>query len=240
MMKLSAPQTARVWSRRARKEAGWPERARFHGVILGSLLWGVVVNFLVAFSLSGLMSSVPLWGVLGVYALCVWGGGRLMLLSKSALVSFGGLSLAVCPLGLVLQRVFGVQGDDFVMQVLFVMGGFVCAQGVLALALGLLGLGRSAWGPSGVLWGGVLVGVAVDVFFAVSVGSLSVWHWLVLLFMQGRVALYWSKAMGLSPTVDTGVDVVGALVVDSVSPVYYGFALFSLRGGRVRGVRGGG
>lgn len=229
MIALSPPETARVWARRSRKSSSWLELARFHGALTGALLWGAAVNFIIAFTLGGVASSLPLLAVVGAYAALAWGGGRLMLSSKSPLVSFVGVSLAACPLGLTLQRALGAQGEELVMQVVFAMGLFVCAQGLLALALARLER------PALVLWSGVAAGVALNALFALSFDTFSLLHWLILLVMQGRAALYWSKATALAKTADNAVDVAGALVVDSVNPLYYAHCAQELWGARAKG-----
>ena len=135
-------------ARRARLEASYDPEAligdrAYNAIMLGVLLWGLLVNYLLCLYVGDALRAVnPLVFLLG-YMICAFVGIRIAARSQKPLISFLGYNLVVVPFGLVISVMVEAYGgihstvvrDAFVYTMLITGGMGAIVMIVRALKL---------------------------------------------------------------------------------------------------------
>jgi thiol-disulfide isomerase/thioredoxin len=209
--------TEQLWTRRAKRSPTFRDAALFQLTITGVLLLGGVMNYLLLFLTPDLLSTPPLWAVLASYVLAAALGERLLMASSAPLISLTGTCMIMSPAGLVIYRLLGGQIDAFIMQLLFPLMG-------VTLLMGALNTLTAPFKLPTYLISALTTLCTLTLAWWVSQqqdGASSWLYWPLLLVMSARLGWYWERARALKNTPDNAIDVVGALIIDSLNPLYY-------------------
>ena len=218
--------TERLWRRQSKRQVTFKQRAVFHLVMTGVALLCALANYLLLFMSPELLDGVPLFLTLPTYIGIAMLGEQLLMKSRKELVSLSGTLLIASPLGLVSYRCFGGEVDVLVLQLLLPLICTISVLGALNTLTALLSLPKHS-----VTALSIVTGVLCTLMMSEGLGLPWV-YWLLLLIALGRLGRYWERARALTCTADNAIDVIGALVIDSLNPLYY------LRVGRAYKLRG--
>jgi FtsH-binding integral membrane protein len=204
--------TDTVWNRRE-LEGEAISAGMFNMVIGLCLVWGFGLNYVMVQTLDAeVLLGINTWVFLIGYLVCVFAGTWIYSKSDNPAISFGGYTLVVIPLGLLLVRFLYFFDADVIGQAFLTTGFVTAAMMVAAMSFPrfFLSIGRA-------LFIALLIAVVVEVGVLFFTGTMPpIFDWIFVLIFSGYIGYDWARAQSVPKTVDNAVDCAAALYVDIV------------------------
>ena len=182
-------------------------------VIGGVLLWGIVVNIIMAFGLTDLILSIHPAAIIVIYIIGSIGSSIVIFKSNNPAVSFAGFTvLAIC-MGLILTY-FITMYDIGTVTLAFEMTAIVT---VAMMILGTLfpSFFLSIGGGLGIA---LFAGIIVELIFGLLLHkNMRIMDYVFVLIFSGFIGFDWAKAQAYPKTLDNAIDSAADIYVDVVN-----------------------
>lgn len=204
--------TDTVWKRR--ELVGTEISPGMYNLTIGlTLAWGFGLNYVMVKTLSAeALLDINVWVFLIGFFACVFAGTWIYSKSDNPAISFGGYTLVVIPLGLLLVRFLHFYDADVIGQAFLTTGLITCAMMTLSMAFPkfFLSIGRG-------LFVAFITAFLVELGVFLFTGSVPpIFDWIFVVIFSCYIGYDWVRAQRLPKTVDNAVDCAAALYVDIV------------------------
>lgn len=186
--------------------------AKYNATIGGLTLYGLIMNAVLAYTVTPFMEKVNPLGFLIVYFICCLAGSFMAVKSSSPIVSFIGYNLVAVPIGCLLSLVLPYEDIGVVLSAFLVTAAVTGVMTVLALMKPDIfeGLGST-------LFIALLIGV-IGEFVATLFGYAGdLFHWLFVLIFSAYIGYDWHKAQMYPKTLDNAIDSALDLYLDIIN-----------------------
>lgn len=185
----------------------------YNAIVGGVVLWGVVVDVMMATYLRSVILSIPYLAVIVAYFVASIGGRVIVYRSKNAIVSFLGFTLLSAAMGLVVTFFVSAYDLGSVTSAFMITGIVTVLMIVLSAAFPnfFLSIGR-------VLSILLLITLVVDLVAVFLLRVNMTWiDAVIALIFAGYLGFDWAKAQAYPKTVDNAVDSAADIYIDIVN-----------------------